>query len=818
MKADPSKYLVMDVETNGRKASRDDLLSISIYRPDDGSLFDRFLPLEKQSTINPEAAKVNGITIEDLKGKPPLSQEELDDIIQRFEMKERTILIFGGKEFDYRFFKQYMQDHHLVGIDEMTFFDFQTQVISLNKGKYNHPSKDNLCLAFGIEGVSTVHSSKNDCLLEWKLFEKINGRKLLVIENKVFALTPEYIIPASYLDRSEKLRKYASISQRTCFTEKVFELALSFEATQQVVKLENNITGVAIEGLICRMLGCEKVNSRHFLLQNKCKLDYIGSFPSDFTYMNLDVDDNGRVVLLPGECLTARKCIEGRRNVSDLELALSLLQQGGDVQKIASSHQKAIAKLGKIAEECANEEERHSLERLQCKLNLACQIGRADELLESELKPLISVLREIMGDDVLSQEMRIDSNANCLALCDLSSESAVVEIKTADSTQEGKYFANRYANQLYYSSAGRDCYLLRIEWGNLTCLEINKTQTRFILEKVTISDDQFDGNNHLRITSNRKMRIRHAVSDWRFSNPQEQDYRRCSLALWLDPEDVKRVWEKCEPSIVIRDAPNKGKSLRAFTILKDWVARNPQETRLHCQEATRLSLQTVEKWWFAARIVVYGNRKTCELLSNESLRASIKDIADPMAIAKVATRKMIMELEQEIEQCSYEAGVSRFDPDHDTWSSYCAALSRYRLFPNWEQCFDESDMLEERIEAAVKANDFICFCRREIADGIRVLRIPLSKTRFTTSETFRKFDPARSSVILKRCADSRRKGAIEIFVTDRRAALISPRSREAYRSATDLVGSAIERTFIENGAKRTENELVLAGFPDAQLV
>lgn len=43
---DPREYVVFDVETNGLKSKKDDLLSISFYKPDDKKEYSKFLPLE----------------------------------------------------------------------------------------------------------------------------------------------------------------------------------------------------------------------------------------------------------------------------------------------------------------------------------------------------------------------------------------------------------------------------------------------------------------------------------------------------------------------------------------------------------------------------------------------------------------------------------------------------------------------------------------------------------------------------------------------------------------------------------------------------
>ena len=45
---DSSKYVVLDVETNGLSPQNNDLLSISIYKPDEQKFFNKFLPLDIQ--------------------------------------------------------------------------------------------------------------------------------------------------------------------------------------------------------------------------------------------------------------------------------------------------------------------------------------------------------------------------------------------------------------------------------------------------------------------------------------------------------------------------------------------------------------------------------------------------------------------------------------------------------------------------------------------------------------------------------------------------------------------------------------------------
>ena len=118
MAVDKSKYVVLDIETNGLYVS-DDVLSISIYKPDDGISFNKYLPLELSKRLNPSASAVNGITQKDLAGATPMTQREVYELIQKFELDKRIILTYG--EFDKRMLKHYFIRKGLYGFERLNF-------------------------------------------------------------------------------------------------------------------------------------------------------------------------------------------------------------------------------------------------------------------------------------------------------------------------------------------------------------------------------------------------------------------------------------------------------------------------------------------------------------------------------------------------------------------------------------------------------------------------------------------------------------------------------------------------------------------------
>lgn len=390
----PAEYVVFDVETNGLSSKLDDLLSISFYKPDDGKEYNKLLPLELSKKVY--TTKINGITKKDLVGATPLTQLEFNHLVEEFELEKRTILIYAGKNFDAMFLSEYMRRHKLLGFDNLTFYNFKKRIISSSYSTGNL-TKDNLCTLFKISEVKTVHSSLNDCKLEWQLFKKMDGYCYLVTEgtgeDNVFRLNEDYIIPASLLYSHPNLSR--TLPERP-YIECQTTLVKTFEIDAKgVEKFPTNITEMTIEHLIDTMLNVQEQDSRKFLLDNKKKLRFIGKIPNGIEVIPMIFNSDGTITA------------------------------------------------------CNNEDKQ-----------MAKRINATLKNLKGKIQPLINYIKhEIFKDEpILSHELVVDHDNNFLALCDLSNDRSILEIKTTNADSQ------TYKEQLFYEARGRTIYHLRIEW------------------------------------------------------------------------------------------------------------------------------------------------------------------------------------------------------------------------------------------------------------------------------------------------------------------------------------------------------------------
>lgn len=226
-------------------------------------------------------------------------------------------------------------------------------------------TKDNLCRLYGIDNIQEIHTGANDCLLEWELFQKLDGNKLLITHDRVYEFNNDYIVPASYLVNYPNFKYHAQNLPRFKCSSKIIK---RFEVVNsQIKKFPTNFNGMIIEHLINTMLDVEKIDSTPFLMQNKSKLKHIGKLPSPYDEIYMNFNNDGTVT--------------------------------------------AAEKKDK---------------------NLADELNKFILLLKKEINPLIDYIRKTIFKErhILSQELVVHRDKNVLALCDLSNDTAVLEIKT----------------------------------------------------------------------------------------------------------------------------------------------------------------------------------------------------------------------------------------------------------------------------------------------------------------------------------------------------------------------------------------------------
>ena len=126
-------------------------------------------------------------------------------------------------------------------------------------------TKDNLCAVYGIKNINKVHCGLNDCILEWELFKKMNGNKLIIIGNSVNEFNSKYIIPASYLQNYTNfkycIKNFPKVNYEMNFI-KSFHIV-----SKELKRFDTNISGITIEHLINTMLKVKNMNAETILFQ-----------------------------------------------------------------------------------------------------------------------------------------------------------------------------------------------------------------------------------------------------------------------------------------------------------------------------------------------------------------------------------------------------------------------------------------------------------------------------------------------------------------------------------------------------------------------
>lgn len=164
------EYVVLDIETTGLNPLTDDIIQICVYK-NENEYYSKYLPLMKKTTNT--AFEINKITDETLKNATALTQQDVDYIIEKFDLKNKIIAIWTSKNlFDRSFLEVYFFEHGLKGLENVTFFNSRNLLNQFPELGFKYAPKNQIASLYGIS-IENAHNALEDCIIQHMITENL---------------------------------------------------------------------------------------------------------------------------------------------------------------------------------------------------------------------------------------------------------------------------------------------------------------------------------------------------------------------------------------------------------------------------------------------------------------------------------------------------------------------------------------------------------------------------------------------------------------------------------------------------------------------
>lgn len=180
---DPSSFLdlkevvFLDLETTGLNPLTDDVIEIALYDPSNDKKYSRLLPLNRSKTISNEIESLTGITNDMIEGLSPITSQDLDELIDEFDLKRKKVLIWAGMNmFDAHFLATLFINTGNKNFKHLNFVSAMDVIKKFADISFNSYSKDYLAKYLNINSKGS-HRALSDCKIEAEIYKTIYSKK-----------------------------------------------------------------------------------------------------------------------------------------------------------------------------------------------------------------------------------------------------------------------------------------------------------------------------------------------------------------------------------------------------------------------------------------------------------------------------------------------------------------------------------------------------------------------------------------------------------------------------------------------------------------